>query len=703
MNKQIVAPPSTNLRDPRYDILFEPVQIGPVQTRNRFYQVPHCNGMGHQYPSSMAEMRGIKAEGGWGVICTEQVEIHHTSELSPVIEGRLWDDRDIPVLRKMTDKIHEHGSLAGIEPCYDGLATPNRYSREIPMGPSARPVSYLDPVQARAMDMKDIRNLRRWYVDAAKRAKQAGFDIIYVYAGHDLNALSHFLSRRWNDRTDDYGGRLENRVRLLREVLTDTKEAVGDTCAVAVRFGVEEMLGDEGISCEGEGRDVVEMLADIPDLWDVNLSDWDNDSMTSRFATQGFQNSYVSFVKKVTNKPVVGVGRYTSPDAMVSLIRSGALDLIGAARPSIADPFLPKKVEEGRIDDIRECIGCNICVTGDFLATPIRCTQNPTMGEEWRKGWHPEYIPERHAEESVLIVGAGPAGLEASRALGQRGYDVTLAEAGTVLGGRVLIEAAQPGLSEWKRVADYRSYQISQMANVATYLESRLSAEQVLEFEADHVVIATGSRWCDSGIGRAHHLPIPRKGGVNVVTPDAIMQGTDVIGPVVIFDDDHYYMGGLIAEKLRLAGHDVTLVTPAGDASHFTHNTLEQHRIQKRLIELGVTITTLNQVSGLDVGRATLACIYTKVEHDIECGTFVPVTMRQPIDSLYHDVHELIEAGISAGPGPGPKTLIRVGDCLAPGTIAAAVYSGHRYARELGEPVTDTVPFKRELPQLADY
>ena len=101
----------------------------------------------------------------------------------------------------------------------------------------------------------------------------------------------------------------------------------------------------------------------------------------------------MAFVKQVTQKPVVGVGRYTSPDAMVSLVKSGALDLIGAARPSIADPFLPKKIEEGRIEDIRECIGCNMCVTGDFLAVPMRCTQNPTMGEEWRRGWHRNGLP----------------------------------------------------------------------------------------------------------------------------------------------------------------------------------------------------------------------------------------------------------------------------------------------------------------------
>ena len=682
-------------RDPRYDILFEPVRIGPVVARNRFYQVPHCNGMGHQYPSSMAEMRGIKAEGGWGVVCTEQVEIHHSSELSPVIEGRLWDDADLPVFERMTEKIHAHGGLAGIEPCYDGLATPNRYSRDIPMGPSARPVAYTDPVQARAMDKTDIRNMRRWYVEAARRARRAGFDIIYVYAGHDLNALSHFLSRRWNDRSDEYGGSLENRARLLREVLSDTKDAVGDTCGIALRFGVEEMMGENGLTSTGEGRDVVEMLADIPDLWDVNLSDWENDSMTSRFAGEGFQDSHVAFVKKVTQKPVVGVGRYTSPDTMVRLIRSGVLDMIGAARPSIADPFLPKKIEEGRIEDIRECIGCNICVTADFLAVPLRCTQNPTMGEEWRRGWHPERIAKRHADQSVLVVGAGPSGLEAARALGQRGYDVTLAEAGRTLGGRVALESALPGLSAWRRVADYREYQISQMTNVEVYLDSRLAPEDVLEFGADQVVIATGATWGDSGVGRQNHAPIPRDDGATILTVDALMGGADAAGAVVIFDDDHYYMGGVLAELLRGKGHEVTLVTPAADVSHWTHNTLEQGRIQTRLLEMDVRIVPLHNVTRIGRGKAELSCIYTDRTHEIACETFVPVTMRCVRDGLYHGVAALL-AGRADAPG-----LARIGDCFGPGTIAAAVYGGHRYARELGDPARDAAPFRRELPQLA--
>src|SRR5262245_14176849 len=165
-------------RDSRYDILFEPVRIGPVTAKNRFYQVPHCNGMGHVWPRAMAAMRGIKAEGGWAVVCTEEADIHPSSDISPFPEMRIWDDRDLPALALMAESVHAHGALAGVELTHHGPSTPNRYSREVPLSPSHEPVTWTDPVQARAMDKSDIRNYRLWHREAALRAKRAGFDIV---------------------------------------------------------------------------------------------------------------------------------------------------------------------------------------------------------------------------------------------------------------------------------------------------------------------------------------------------------------------------------------------------------------------------------------------------------------------------------------------------------------------------------------------
>ena len=686
-------------RPSSFDILFEPVRIGPLTARNRFYQVPHCNGMGYRDPTALAEMRGVKAEGGWAVVCTEQVELHYSSEITPFIELRLWDDRDIPVLARMAEKIHEHGALAGIELAYNGMNGSNLHTREVPMGPAHLPVATFtyDPVQARRMDKTDIANLRGWHLAAVKRAKRAGFDLIYVYAAHALGFLHHFLSRRYNDRTDEYGGSLENRVRLLREITEETKAAVGDVCAVPVRISVDELLGEGGLE-RAEVEDMIGLMADLPDLWDVTLAGWENDSRTSRFAEEGAQEPFISGIRRLTSKPVVGVGRYTSVDRMASLVRKGILDMIGAARPSIADPFLPKKLEEGRIEDIRECIGCNICVSGDFTQSPIRCTQNPTMGEEWRRGWHPERIRTKETDKPVLIVGSGPAGLEAAHALGKRGYEVVLAEAREELGGRVAREARLPGLSAWGRVRDYRQMQFSKLPNVQIYLASPLTAEQVLEFGFPRVVLATGAKWRRDGVGHQHTHPIPIAADAMVLTPDDIMADTwPTARRVLVWDDDHYYMGGVMAEALAAKGYQVIYATPASEASTWTRHTMEQHFIQKRLLEAGVEVIVSHGLAGISAGEVVLECVFTGRPRKLAADAVLLATARLPEEALLQELRalDLVAAGIEA--------VAAIGDALAPATIAHAVYAGRRFAEELDAvPLPpDTLPFRREMTVLS--
>ena len=679
-------------RDKRYDILFEPVKIGPVTAKNRFYQVPHCTGMGYKMPHADAVFRGLKAEGGWGVVCCEQCSIHPTSDSTPNAETRLWDDNDVRRMAIITDAIHENGALAGVELAHTGIGFGNRYTREVPLGPSHQMAIYnYDPVQARAMDKSDIRELRRWQVEAAKRAKRAGFDIVYVYAGESNFALPlNFVSRRRNFRTDEYGGSIENRVRLIREMLEDTKEAVGDTCAVALRIALKEFVGPIGI--DSEAREIVNILAEVPDLWDVNISDWQYDSGPSRFDPEGHQEPYIDFVKQITSKPVVGVGRFTSPDTMVSQIKRGILDIIGAARPSIADPFLPKKIEEGRIEDIRECVGCNICVASENTVTPLRCCQNPTAGEEWARGWHPERIDGKGSDDRILIVGGGPAGLECARALGQRGYEVALAEARHELGGRVSQECRLPGLATWARARDYRVTQIQKMTNVEVYLDSDLASKDVLEYGAERVVIATGAKWRRDGFGHHNWSPIQGADGQHVYTPDDVMEHAEIKGPVLVFDDDHYYMGGVVAEKLNAHGHHVTLVTTGGEVSKWTIYTEEQHRIHRQILDRGIRIITLRNVLDIRDGEVRLKCVYTgRPEETVECVSVVLVTTRLPREQLYYD----IMGDLDALAAKGIKSVTRIGDCLGLGTLAAAVFSGHRYARELDTEVGD-VPFRWE-------
>jgi dimethylamine/trimethylamine dehydrogenase len=675
-------------RDPRYDILFQPVRIGPVTTKNRFYQVPHCTGMGWVRPRTLADMRGVKAEGGWGVVNTEYCSIHPASDDQTYISATLWDETDVRAHRLMTDKVHSHGGLAGCELWYGGARSANLATRLVSMDVAEMPNSVGHPFQSRAMDKADIRNFRRWHRNAALRAKAAEFDIVYVYATHGY-LLAHFLDPEVNTRSDEYGGSLENRTRLVRELIEETKEAVGDRCAVAVRFAADEKIGEDGHPIIGERREMLALMAELPDLWDINIADYSREMGASRFIKEGALEPYMAFVRSVTTKPVVTVGRFTSPDTMLRMVKSGITDLIGAARPSIADPFLPRKIEEGRPEDIRECIGCNVCYSGDSLAVPIRCTQNPTMGEEWRRGWHPERIDAKGSDGQVLIVGAGPAGLEAARALGLRGYKVALAEATRTLGGRVTREAALPGMAEYIRVRDYRVQQLHQMPNVEIYLDSKLGVQDVIDFGAAHVAIATGARWrCDVFNGK-RFVPVADD-GQRIFTPDDIMEGDLPDGPVIVYDTDGYYMGGVVAERLRADGREVTLVTPDDRVSHWSLNTGEGWRVPGHLIGLGITLVTAHSLRWFDGQQATLACEHSGREHPIVAAGLVVVGQRTPVDALYQALQSQGETMTL------PFSLRRIGDCEAPAIIAAATYAGHRYAQELDRPVDIDMPMRHE-------
>ncbi len=685
-------------RDPRYDILFEPVKIGPVTAPNRFYQVPHCTGMGWLRPRMLAEMRGIKAEGGWGVVCTEYNSIHPSSDDLPHPSASLWDDRDIRANRLMTEKVHVHGALAGAELWYGGIRTSNMMTREVALELDSFPNAVGNPFQSRAMDKTDIKTFRHWHKRAALRARDAGFDIVYVYATHGY-LISNFLNPRINTRSDEYGGSMENRTRLVRELIEETKDAVGDRCAVAVRFAADERIGEDGVPIHGERRDMFEMLAEMPDLWDINIADYSLEMGVSRFVKEAPLEPYMDFVKSKTTKPVVTVGRFTSPDTMLSQVKRGIVDFIGAARPSIADPFLPKKIQEGRIDSIRECIGCNVCYSGDSIGVPIRCTQNPTMGEEWRKGWHPEKIAPKGSDSSVLIVGAGPAGLEAARALGERGYRVTLAEASRDLGGRVSRECALPGMSEYARVRNYREQELLEMTNVEVYRESALTVEDVMAFEADHVAIATGATWRKERFNGEAYVSVAASGtSPDILTPDDIMNGLVPKGPVLVYDEDGYYLGGVIAEKLCREDLDVAIATPADNISDWAGKTSERWRVRTHLMKLGVETIVSHSLQSYDGDTAILTCKYSGQEKPLVARSVVMVTQRRPNHALYHE----LLAKVDGQTEKLPFTLKRIGDCEAPAIIAAATYAGHKYARELDAEVDADEPLKHDRIDVGD-
>ena len=655
-----------------------------------------------QKPGGQARHRSTKAEGGWAAVNTEYCAISPDSDETPFISARLWDDGDVGALSLMCDEVHEHGALAGVELHHSGVHCPRREYRLPAIGPSQLASDYL-LVTPKAMELEDIRRVQSDWAAAARRAREAGFDIVYVYGAHSYLPMQ-FLSPFYNRRTDEYGGSLENRARFWLELLERTREAVDGECTVATRISVAA-LSPYGVELE-EGLEFVRLADHLVDLWDVavgSATEWSKDSGASRFFEQGWQLEWTKHVREATAKPIVGVSRLTDPDQMAEIVSSGVWDVIGAARPSIADPFLPRKIEEGRLDEIRECIGCNICIPKSDPGGNIGCTQNATAGEEFRRGWHPErFEPADNADNDVLVVGAGPAGMECAIVLGKRGFRrVHLVEAGDDIGGIMRWIPQLPGRGQWARVLNWRRIQLGKLRNVEVLTGLRLDADGVREYGAEIVVVATGAHWSPVGLNRETHDPIAGADASlpHVLTPEQIMvEGKTPPGErVVVYDSDGYFMGPDLAERLAVDGHRVDFVTSLDDVSPFSEETLEQVFLKERLHELGVAMHRSVALDEVEPGSVSGADEFGD-PFRLDTDAVVLVTQRVSNDDLYLELRA-DQARLAA---EGIEAVYRIGDCVAPQLIADAIFEGHRLAREIDcEDPAVPLPYVRERPVAA--
>lgn len=685
------------MRDSRFDILFEPIKIGPKTMKNRMYQVPHATGFGTAKPGSQSRFRGVRAEGGWGAVNVEYCSIHPEVDETPWSCATIWDDHDRKALQMVTDEAHKNGALAGLELLHGGRFGMAWGTRLVPAAPSPIAQHNLPygVTYPRTLDEDDIREIQGWYAEAARKAVDIGFDIVYVYGAFSYLPMQ-FLSPEYNQRTDKYGGSLENRARFWLETLEAVNRAVGGQSAVAARISLDSMTPG-GVTLE-ESLAVIRMADDLVDLWDVNIGSYNKESAEiapSRVSPTYWMRDWTKHVKQCTRKPVLGVGRFTSPDLMADILRRGELDIIGGARPSISDPFLPQKIEEGRLEDIRECIGCNFCLQRAMFASHIACTQNATAGEEYRRAWHPErFTRAKNADKSVLVIGGGASGMECARVLAERQMEaVHIVEGGSALGGYAAMVASLPGLAEWRRVVDYRELQLKKLSNVEIVRDTLLDVDGALQYGADIVIVANGSHWARDGFNHVTAKAIPGHHLPHVLTPEDLLLTDAKVGKsVVVYDCDGHVMGAGVAELLSRRGHSVTLLTPMDRPAPYTTQTMESGQVRRSLREAGVEIVVYQTLERIEVDHCVVKG--RGGERQVAADSVVLVTSRVADDALYR----AIKANKTALTDNGVSAVHAIGDCVAPRVIADAIFDGHRLAREID---TDDprwpLPVRREV------
>ncbi|TDD82854.1 FAD-dependent oxidoreductase [Actinomadura rubrisoli] len=673
-------------RDERYGRLFQQVRIGPKVAANRFWSSPYATGWRMDQIDREAAHRGVRAEGGWAVVNTGEVAFDPHSRNAWLDGLELSGENDARTLVGVVEAVHAYDALAAIELVHLGAAADPKQDRLPALAPSQMQGNGLFFSQAipKTMDADDIRRVQADWITAARRARDVGFDIVNIHAAHGYLPVQ-FLTAYHNRRTDGYGGSLANRARFLREILEGVRREIGDDVAIAVRFAIEGH-GNGALPAD-EALEVVRMLDHLVDVWDVaqgGLATTEYDLTPSRLFPEGFSLTWTRRMREATGKPVVGTGRFTDPDLMARAVASGDLDFIGAARPGIADPFLPRKLAAGVYAQVRECIGANHCARSQARGQ-LGCSQNPTTGEEARRGWHPERLPSPpEPEPSVLVIGAGPAGLEFATTLARRGFSlVHLVDEHDEPGGYLRWFRRLPGFAPWGRVIEHREALLKEFPGATFVPNTRMSVDDVLEYGAEVVVLATGAPWAKIGVSFVDNEPIPGADAAlaNVATPEQLLDGKALPGKrVVVYDCEGDLTGIALAQWLQQRDYTVEIVTPFGQVAGQADQDNVGPALRAEVIAAGGSLSAATLLVRVCPGHVVLEG-EAGVRRSVPADGVVLVIRRESDDELYRELAAVDPARLRAN---GIGEIHRIGDCVAPASVADTVFDAHRVAREVG-------------------
>jgi 2,4-dienoyl-CoA reductase-like NADH-dependent reductase (Old Yellow Enzyme family)/thioredoxin reductase len=666
----------------KYPHAFSPIQIGPVEIPNRFYFAPHGTpfSVGGGPSDDFAYYYAERAAGGVGLLFHSLGFTKSAGRPSP------YTDATVPSFKAVADLVHERGAKYGTKlfaQLHYVWASPGQWAPLSPQPPALGPSCYpgFDNLNVtRALTTDEIGRFIDMFRRSARNLAQAGYDGVEVHTAHAM-LHDHFLSAFRNRRTDVYGGSVANRMRFLVETLQAVRDAVGATVAVGIRFNWNELL--PGGLTESEAREILSSLAEqkLIDFADIDIATAPNQAplgTPAYFAPKFGTERFVATVRDVLGSiPVLStLGRVTSAADAERALADGSCDLVGATRGLIAEPEFVKNAMEGREERSRVCIACNLCLnpaaTGAF-----GCAINPASGRERR--WGVTHFEPAAQRQKVVVVGAGPAGLEAARVAALRGHDVVLLERGGVVGGQMNTWAKLPGRDVFATTPLWYRGELDELGvDVRTGVDA--DAQTVLGESPDAVVIATGASYARDGESGFIPAPIPGWDQDFVYAPEQIIDGGErPSGRIVVLDDEGLNTGAGVAEMLAEAGADVELMTRRMTLVEHLFYTAEYAFIIPRLKNLGIKITRETYLSKIGDHRLTAYDVFTNAAYEIEgVDAVVLVTMRRPDTALAAQLEGKV------------GQLFPVGDALAPRGLREATFEGQMFARMLGEPDAPT-------------
>ncbi|MFA9461320.1 FAD-dependent oxidoreductase [Thiohalorhabdus methylotrophus] len=681
----------------QFDSLFQPLTIKNVTIRNRIMSTAHAevyaeDGMpGERYRLYHVE----KARGGIGLtMCggSSSVSIDNPSQWWSSVD--VSSDRVIPYFRELTGAVHDHGAAMMIQLTHKGRR--NRWDGgDWPhlLSPSGGPEP-LHKADSKAMEAEDFERVIRDYAEAVRRARDGGFDGVEISAAHE-HLIDQFWSPRSNRRTDAYGGSLENRMRFGLEVFAEIRRVVGNDFVVGMRMPGDELHPDgldqadlRAIAVRYAGTGMVDFLNVMGSAGDTYAT-IPNVVPSMAFPPQPFVH-LASGIKAEVDVPVIHAQNIKDPASAARLIDEGHVDLVGMTRAHIADPHFVNKVRDGQTDRIRQCVGANNCINRMYDGLDVLCIQNAATGREQTM---PHAVRKAPIRRQVVVVGGGPAGMEAARVCAERGHDVTLFEKGPRLGGQLDLAARAPARESLAGITRWFELELKRL-NVEIALNTEADAPRIRDLRPDLVLLATG------GVPDLDAEPGWRAAEGMVASVHDILGGA--VAPeknVLVYDVPGRYAGVTVADHLAERGALVELVSPDPAVGSDVGGTTQPVYLQ-RLYEKDVVLTpsyTLQEVYPEGDQRiAVLANEYTGSQEERAVDQVVVDNGTRPAHDLYFalkdksrnrgqvDLHALFAAESQPEPeGPGDFTLYRFGDCVSGRDIHGAIYDALRLCKAL--------------------